>query len=187
MKSALLTVLLSATLLAGAPHAQAQNTQAAAPAAQQAAPADTNVTVNRGPLFLGGIVSRIKNTFKRDTPAVAPVAVAPPRAATTASGAPAGSSYAEREARQQAYWARNRAIANAVNQKVARDMDKRAQEIAAAKAADAAREAGLPVPTTATGQPVAVTATGQPAVPTTIVVDQPVDTSQPKPIFNNYR
>lgn len=188
------TMLAAATLLAvAAPaslHKAAAQQQAAAPAAAPATTSNTGVTVDKGPLFLNNIVNRIKNTFRRDTaPAtVQPVSIAPPRAASTATTTTgAGLTRAQIEAKQQAYWARNRAIANALNQKVDQEMAQRAQQIQMEKMQAAARAAGQPVPTAPAGMVGGVAVPGQPVVPTQVIIDKPVDSSQPKPIFNNYR
>lgn len=190
MKKLTLTAATILTVMACLP-ASAQQQQAATTTSNNSS---ANVTVNSGPLFMNGLMNRIKSTFKRDTPQIAPNAVAAPRNASgvSASGS-AGTAvaYDPEEAKQQAYWARNRAIADALNKQVAMEMNNRAMEIEAAKAADAAREAGQPVPVAPVGATAGTTAAGQVGVTggvaPKVVYDKPVDTTTPKPIFNNYR
>ncbi len=190
MKPYLSIALVAALLISPQVYAQQQ----AAPAQQQqAAPAaNSGVAVNKGPVFLNGIVNRLKQSFSRE-PAVQPANLQPTARAPSGSASSAGRGVGDTpawkarvDAQNAANRARNRQVSAYLRANADKKMAERTSEIAAAKAADAA----------AAGQPVAVPGQLGVAVPpgqagTTapvqMIYQKADDSPAPKPIFNNYR
>jgi hypothetical protein len=172
MKKALLILVIS---LLSVP-AMAQNAEVAPPATSG------DGTVRQGPLFLGGFVDKIKQSFGRKTAdpvlSAQPTVNAPPVAQATTSQVMMAK--AQREAYASAVQNRNRQIAAAISAAADRDVAMMAQEIAQEKAMRAAQAAGLAVPANMAA-PAAQTA------PVRVIDGTQKPIQGNKPIFNNYR